>query len=286
MKIIKSQKTKSRLLGSLVIILSTIPSFMSAQVVGGGGGVQPTYGNSSNINQNEDDLFSYFEFGFILPQGLFAQSVSNPDFNSTYWNFKNPFKGLDGLGAKTGYSIKYSMFASFTKMQLSSTLPARFGLNFGFDFGYIPTSWSNVRNTYITNVTSDPFFYMGFKIGPQFNFNFMDNMGLCIYATIDPYMSLPGGVHGTYSDGSTYDVTDSSSIHVNINTSAGIMFYYKVLVVGLEYNWAHTKYNGQGKYTDNAGNVYYGTDNAFSSVIHTNMMKITIGLRFGTGRRT
>jgi len=86
----------------------------------------------------------------------------------------------------------------------------------------------------------------------------------------------------------TYDVSDTSSIHFNIDVSAGINFYYKALMIGIEYNWVHSKYNGAGKenetYTAANGSVSLLTapNYLFTDVISMNMLKFTIGLRFGS----
>lgn len=273
------------------------PLFTRAQVVGGGTG-QPVNNNTASTSiLDEDDFYSAFSIGIVLPEGLFGQAVTNPFTSTGYFkNLTYPFQGQTGLGATTGYNFGYSAFVSLSKVQMGPSLPARFGLQFGFDFDYMPISWSNVPwSKYDETVTTNSFLYMGFKIGPQFNVNPMDNMGIGIYATINPSLTIPGGINSTYNytDGSgdnyniTYNVSDTSSIHLNIDVSAGINFYYKALIIGIEYDWIHTKYNGAAKeneiYTAANGAVSNPSSTyTFNDVFSMDILKFTIGLRFGT----
>lgn len=144
-------------------------------------------------------------------------------------------------------------------------------------------------------VSTSGFLYDGLKFGPQFNINPIQNLGIGFYVTADPYLTFPGGENATYdvTDGSikhngTYDVSDTSVIHLNIDISAGIIFYYKALILSIEYNSIHTKYNGAIKQTETQtlanGTIVtiQPTDTHFTSVIHTNMLKFTIGVRLGS----
>lgn len=280
------------------------PLLSSAQMVGGGGALTS---NSlpANSNLTEDDLYSAFSIGVIVPEGTFGQAYS---FGNEYFsNLAVPFgyvpmgylPASHGLGAKTGYNFGFSGFDALSKFQLGSNLPARFGLQLGFDFDYMPISWSNVNwSSNSMTVSTDPFYYTAFKIGPQFNINLKDNMGIGLYVTINPSLSIPGGENATYTGSSvngsgrytysgTYDVSDTSSIHFNVNVSAGISFYYKALIIGIEYNWLHTKYNGAIKQNETQTYSNGGVSNPsviypFTSVLSTNMLKFTIGIRFGS----
>jgi hypothetical protein len=296
---------------SAIILLGVLlsPVFCSAQMVGGGG--EPV-NNTTPVSGCADDGYSAFKFGVILPEGTYAQPYSFG--NNYFYNLASPFGGKPitgepagalGLGAKTGYEFEYSGFISFSKLQLGANLPARFGMQIGFEGGLNPISWSDVNwsEQYMT-VSTSTFLYGGFKIGPQFNINPMENMGICFYATLDPYITLPGGesatyngsgynnTYGDYTYTGTYDVKDTTGIHVNIDVSAGINFYYKALLIGIEYNWLHSRYNGAitQSETDTYTNVYTipttaRTDVGFTSVIQMNMLKFTIGVRFGNHRR-
>jgi len=243
--------------------------------------------------------------GIISPEGTFSQPYSFG--NTAFINLATPFGYIppgrayptNGLGAGTGYLLNFSGFSSFTKFAMGSG-QGRVGINYGVEFGYNPISWSNVPwSTDDMTVSTTGFFYDGFKLGPQLNLNPMQNLGICLYVTLDPYLTIPGGENATYDirDGNgvehngTYDVSDTSSIHLNINVSAGIMFYYKALIIGIEYNWVHTKYNGAIKQTETQtltnGAIVTAqpADTHFTSVIQTNMLKFTLGLRFGNHKK-
>ena len=298
MKIISLNK----LTGFTTILLGVLlsPIYTSAQVVGGGG--TQTYSNTpTNSNLLEDDFFSALSIGAIIPEGLFGQQITNPFLvNSNAPTITLPFQGQSGLGATTGFNLGFSGFGALSKFQVGPSSTGRFGLLFGFDFGYIPLNWSTVDwSSYDLTLSTSAFFYTGLKFGPQLYINPMENMGIGIYATIDPYLTIPGGVNGTlnytdpYGDNTdlVYSVSDTSSIHLNINVSLGINFYYKALIIGIEYNWIHTKYNGDdketGTYYEAANNTTYAvaSDYHFSNVIDMNMLKLTIGIRFGSHPR-
>src|SRR5579863_6454906 len=122
-------------LSVIILGLSVIPAHTSAQVVGGGGA--QTYNNAPASNLNEDDFFSAFSIGAIIPEGLFSQEVNNP-FRTNYL-FKNltlPFQGQNGLGATTGFNFGILGFGSLSKFQMGGNSTGRFGIQFGFDFGY------------------------------------------------------------------------------------------------------------------------------------------------------
>jgi antitoxin component YwqK of YwqJK toxin-antitoxin module len=249
--------------------------------------------NTQNVKLTlNDNFYSAFSVGVILPQGSFAQQI--PVTITYFSDLTLPFKGQEGLGATTGFNFNYALFASLSNLRLGPALPARIGLQFGIDFGYIPTNWSNVNwSNYNMTLSTSPFLYTGFKIGPEFNINPIRNMGIGIYVTADPDLTFPGGETstykgstGTYSYTGTYDVSDSSTVGLNINVSAGLNFYYKALILGVEYNWVHTEYNGSVKQNEtdtypNGSLSYPKASYSFGDVIHTNMLKLTIGFRFG-----
>jgi len=294
-----SQIKRASLVGALFLFF--IPFVSNAQVVGGGGTQTYTNSTPTNSNVSTDDKYFSVNIGVISPEGTFSQPYSFG--NMLFVNLATPFgyvppryaSASNGLGAKTGYLLNFTGFSSLTKFAMGSG-QGRFGLNYAFEFGYNPISWSNVPwSSYDMSVSTTGFFYDGLKFGPQINLNPMENMGICLYVTIDPYLTIPGGESANYNitDGSgvlhsgTYDVSDSAGIHVNINVSAGIMFYYKALMLGIEYNWVHTKYTGEVKqnetqyYPNGSTAVAPEYTYGFNSVIHTNMLKFTLGLRFG-----
>jgi hypothetical protein len=250
-----------------------------------------------------DDVFNNIKVGIIIPQGAFAQPIINPPGN-TYYGINNlnnltlPFKGEGGMGAKYGYNLQYEGFTSLCKI-LSGIKPmAHFGVQYGFDFGYIPINWDNVQwSNYNMTVGTSPFFYAGFKVGPAFYFNPVKDMGIGIYGLVDPLVSAPGGENAYYSytDGSgnstsaRYNLRDSSDFHLNINFSAGFNIYYKAFIIGIEYSWMHTPYNGSVSENESEtlnGVITYPAENyAFSNVIQTNMVKLTFGVRLGYGHK-
>jgi hypothetical protein len=161
----------------------------------------PSYSNPPQQTYNytpapklvlNEDFYSAFSVGVILPQGLFAQQI--PGTITYFSDLTLPFKGQEGLGATTGFNFEYSLFASFNKPQPGSDLPIRIGLQFGFDFGYIPLNWSNVNwSNYNMTLSTSPFLYAGLKIGPEFNINPIKSLGIGIYVTADPFITIPGG---------------------------------------------------------------------------------------------
>ncbi len=244
-------------------------------------------------NAHGDILFS-IKLGVILPQGLFSQSIATPvvnpaNINGVLGNLILPFKGVGGMGAKPGYGLEFEGFSSLRK-----TKKINFGIDEALDFGYIPLNWNNVPwNNYNIAMGTSPFLYLGFKVGPALYFTPAPDIGIGIYGTIDPFGSAPGGEHAlyTYTDPSgnmtttRYSLRDSSDFHVNINASAGINFYFKAYVLGIEYSWVHTRYNGALSENESQvinGAAYYTSANeSFTNVLQTNMLKISLGIRIG-----
>ncbi len=302
----KKQISKFRLLKYSTVFLTIVllmPASSDAQIIAGGGSMPTNYNNPDNKGSKDDDSYGVFKVGINLPMGTFSQQI--PLFTAPTYpaltllnNLNAPFKGTAGLGATKGFSFEYSQFISFGEVKLGSKLPGRVGIQLGYDFDYTPINWSaeNWSNYHITVLTY-PFYFSGFKIGPQFNINPIDNMGLCFYLTIDPYISVPGQEKASYyyndPNGYTntldYSIRDSTLVQGNMNVSLGVNFYYKALFVGIEYNWMHTRYNGSatGSYEFSSSNssTYGNLGGGWSEVLQCNMLKFTLGVRFGTGRR-
>ncbi len=245
-----------------------------------------------------DDIFNVIKVGVIIPQGLFGAKVGYPDAGSANFSaLQLPFKGQTGMGATYGATLQYEGFSAFGKPHSGPSFTTHFGLEYGFDFGFIPVSWSNVQwANYNLSVTTTSYYYAGFKVGPAFYINPTKDMGIGIYALADPYVNAPGGENASYNytdaSGTTtvgsYVIKDSNSVHFSINASAGMNFYYKAIIIGVEYNWIHTRYNGTVienlAETQSNGSVSTPKYNySFGNVIQTNIIKFTLGVRLGYG---
>ena len=253
-------------------------------------------GSKPKVPRNGDDFYNAIKVGMIIPQGLFAQHVSDPGGNN-YSKLDLPFKGKDGLGAITGYNFQYEGFSSIGRAHERLAATTHFGFQYGFEFGYVPLNWNNVNwGVYNMNVGTSPFIYTGFRFGPGFYFNPTKDMGIGLYATCDAYFIVPGSAYATYnytdpSGNNTitaYYVQDSSVVHASINASAGLNIYYKAFIIGIEYSWVHTKYNASvtenNAETSTTGNITTPTSYfSFSNIIHTDMLKLTFGIRLGWG---
>lgn len=248
-------------------------------------------------HRSGDDVFNDIKGGVIIPQGTFGQHITNPG-GSTY-NLNNlslPFQGKDGLGATYGYDFQYEGFSAFGKPHSGTSFNAHVGFQYGFEFGYVPVSWNNVQwSNYNMTVGTSQFIYIGLKFGPAIYLNPTKDMGLGFYALIDPELVIPGEEYATSNttdaSGNTtvtaYYLQDSSSAHFSIDASAGVNFYYKAFIIGVEYNWVHTKYNGaiteNNLETKNGVTTTPSTYTGFGDVIQTNMLKLTFGIRLGYG---
>ncbi len=288
------------LTGTLAVLFA--PVLLQAQINGKVDGQPERFVKSKHdTTRTGDDIFNVVKVGIIMPQGQFAQAITNPggnmyDFN----NLSKPFKGLDGLGAKPGYDIQYEGFSFLWRIKSDKKPIARVGLQYGFDFGYVPINWNNVQwGNYNMLVGTNPFIFMGFKLGPAFYFNPTKDMGIGIYALADGFLSAPGGENASYNatDGSgtntveIYDIKDSNNVHFNVDFSAGINVYYKAIIIGVEDSWLHTQYYGAiqetSTLTQSNGTVTSPTYNySFSNVLHLNVIKVTLGVRLGYGRRS
>ncbi|HTA26374.1 MAG TPA: hypothetical protein VK809_01200, partial [Bacteroidia bacterium] len=156
-----------------VLTLLFVPVLLQAQINDKVDGQPAQFVQSKHdTTRTGDDIFNAVKVGVILPQGQFAQAITNPggkiyDFN----NLSKPFKGQDGLGAKPGYDIQYEGFSSLWRIKSGNTRIAHIGLQYGFDFGYIPINWNNIQwANYNMLVGTNPFIFMGFKLGPAFYF--------------------------------------------------------------------------------------------------------------------
>jgi hypothetical protein len=274
------------------------PAFVSAQAVDKEDARIFHLDTKPAVERSGDDIFNDVKIGIILPQGMFAQPLSDPGNNVyDFTGMMVPFKGMGGMGAKPGYNIQYEGFSAIGKPHSGPELTAHFGVQYGFDFGYMPLNWDNISwGNYNMTVGTSPFLYGGFKVGPAFYLNPTKDMGLGIYFLVDPFATVPGGANASYNytDASgnktiaTYDIQDSSTIHFSIDYSAGINFYYKAFILGFEYNWIHTKYNGSitEDETDTKSNgsvTEPNTHYSFGSVLQTNVIKLTFGIRLGYG---
>ncbi len=252
----------------------------------------------AKVYRTGDDVFNDVKAGVIIPEGLFGQPLSNPGGNIYDLNsLIKPFKGQDGLGAKTGYTLQFEGFSSLGKPHSSSSVTSHFGLQYGFGFGYVPLNWDNVQwGNYNMTVGTSQFIYGGLKFGPAFYLNPTKDMGIGIYVMVDPDFVIPAQDYATYDniDASgtktvtAFYVQDSRAVQSRIDYSAGVNFYYKAFIIGVEYNWVHTKYNGivteNSSETQTNGTITSPTTNtSFGSVIQTNMLKLTLGIRLGYG---
>jgi len=277
----------------ILCLWGLIPSFLLAQR---DGQIHDSTTNDSTVIRSGDDFFNAVEIGVIFPQGSFSQHISNPGGNT--YDFNNltlPFKGQDGLGARTGANLQYQGYSNIYKINIDSNKAFRFGIQHGFDFAYIPLDWSNVQwGNYNLTVGTSPFLYMGFKVGPAFYYTIAKNFGIGVYGMIDPYITAPGGEQATYvyTDAlgnrtvADYSVKDTSNFHGNIDISAGINIYYKAFIVGVEYNWIHTRYNGlatEYESDNKSANSFTTTTSSFEDILHLNIIKVTIGVRLGYG---
>jgi hypothetical protein len=280
------------------LFLLVAPAFLAAQAVAE---KVPQPADSTFIpdtTHTGDDIFFSIKMGIILPQGIFAHPIVNPgaittNFNTILANSILPFKGTGALGAKPGYTLQFDGFTSIIKFK-----PVHFGIEYGFDFGYVPQNWTNVQwSNYNMTMGNSPFLFLGFKAGPAIYLNPAKDMGIGIYAVIHPYITAPGGENAfyNYTDASgnnttvRYNLKDSSDFHVNIDASAGINIYYKLFIIGVEYSWIHTKYTGQvyenESVTINGITTYPAFYNPFVGMIQTDMLKIAIGIRLGYRHR-
>ena len=295
------RKSESRFLVALPILLLA-PFLLSAQINSKIDGQPDTYTKSEHdTNRTGDDIFNAVKLGVILPQGQFAQAITNPGgTNYDFTNLAKPFKGQDGIGAKTGFDIQYEGFSFLWRIKSDNKPIARIGLQYGFDFGYIPLNWDNVQwANYNMVVGTNPFIFTGFKLGPAIYFNPTKDMGIGIYGLVDGFLSAPGGENATYNNTDAsgtntvaiYDIKDSSNVHFNVNFSAGINIYYKAIIIGVEDSWLHTQYFGQVQETEtqtlsNGTVTTPSSTTAFSNVLHINVIKLTLGVRLGYGRKS
>lgn len=278
------------------------PSALNAQIVGGNASQQnPTPASNSKkpYGREHDDKFWSLSAGAIFPVGIFSQAP--PVVSGTtalYSSLYAPFQGTAGMGATIGYNMELSVFSSFRKLQVNS-YPGRIGLLYGLGGGTMNIDWSNTQwNTYGSTLTTSAFYYFGIKIGPAFYLNPMPDMGIGAYLQIDPCLTTPGGVNDEISYQNTagdditghYNVQSANSLEFNLNWSLGINFYYKALFIQLEYNRMHTAYSGsvnEAIYTDYSSGALQTitpSNYSFNSVLHTNIIKLNIGIRFGYGK--
>ncbi len=253
-------------------------------------------GSKPKIHRNGDDFYNAIKFGVVMPQGLFAQPITNPG-GDNFSKLTLPFKGKDGLGAKQGFNFQYDGFSSIGRAHERASVTTHFGFQYGLEFGYIPLSWNNVNwGIYNMNVGTSPFIYTGLKFGPGFYFNPTKDMGIGLYATCDLNFMVPGGAYATYNytdpagnnTVTAYYIQDTTVIHTSVNASAGINIYYKTFIIGIEYNWMHTRFDASvtqnNAETSNIGKITTPTSYySFSNVIHTDVIKITLGIRLGWG---
>ena len=143
-----------------------------------------------------------------------------------------------------------------------------------------------------------PVIFTGFKLGPALYFNPVKDMGIGIYALLDGFLTAPGAENASYTADisnvntvAIYDVKDSNNVHYNLEESVGLNIYYKAIIIGVEYDWIHTQYYGSVEQvvTQTQSNGAESTITSyfpFNNTLHMNLIKFTVGVRLGYGRRS
>ncbi|MDO9510564.1 MAG: hypothetical protein Q7J34_02285 [Bacteroidales bacterium] len=236
---------------SIISLFLIIPLF--AQVTGGGVKEQPQQTPNTPQKKPETVQTGLFpkKMGFISVSSFKPDlRVENPTGNQVGFNL------IEGSGS--GLKLDFGGYRYFAEEIGSPNFNIALYTTFGLAF--TPYNWTLIGQPEDPDMSSSPFGFIDYKLGPALSFNIIEGIGADVYFNLGPVVS--------YGSRLNSDEVYPDKISFGIKTGMGINFRLYKLLVGIHKDMGKMKYS----YTDDV--------NTFEPELSLSQTRFSLGIVF------